>query len=95
MSCHSCEELFHFNLANINRVVENIMIMIMIIVSVIVILIIWQYRNDYSKYWHQFWDYRYGNCFTFNGGMDDEYHKQTTLKTNQPGSSAGKCKGDN
>ena len=52
------------------------------------------HRNDYSKYWHQFWDFRYGNCFTFNGGMDDEYQKQTILETRRSGSSGGMHKRD-
>ncbi|XP_020621667.1 amiloride-sensitive sodium channel subunit alpha-like [Orbicella faveolata] len=46
-------------------------------------------RKNYSKYWHHFWDYRYGNCFTFNGGMDDDKKNQTTLATHSTGPYGG------
>ena len=46
------------------------------------------YRN-YSKYWHHFWDYRYGNCFTFNGGIDDNGDNQKVLISHNTGPDGG------
>ena len=45
--------------------------------------------RNYSKYWFNFWDYRYGNCFTFNGGFDDNGNEQTILKTQSTGPFGG------
>ena len=46
------------------------------------------YRN-YSKYWHRLWDYRYGNCYTFNGGIDDNGDKQRVLSSHVTGPTGG------
>lgn len=48
------------------------------------------YRKNYSEYWNKFWDYRYGNCYTFNGGVDDDHNNQTVLETHNTGPSGGK-----
>ena len=49
------------------------------------------YRKNYSEYWNKFWDYRYGNCYTFNGGVDDDHNNQTVLETHNTGPSGGKA----
>ncbi|XP_022797297.1 degenerin deg-1-like [Stylophora pistillata] len=46
-------------------------------------------RENYSKYWNRFWDYRYGNCYTFNGGVDDDHNNQTILETHNTGPYGG------
>lgn len=46
-------------------------------------------RKNYSEYWNKFWDYRYGNCYTFNGGVDDDHNNQTVLETHNTGPSGG------
>ena len=48
------------------------------------------YRKNYSEYWNKFWDYRYGNCYTFNGGVNDDHNNQTVLETHNTGPSGGK-----
>ena len=42
-----------------------------------------------SKFWTQQWDYKYGNCFTFNGGSDKDGKPLRILKASKPGSSYG------
>ena len=49
------------------------------------------FRN-YSKFWSHFWDYRYGNCYEFNGGMDDNFNNQTILETHSTGPFGGKMR---
>ncbi|XP_068740274.1 amiloride-sensitive sodium channel subunit alpha-like [Montipora capricornis] len=48
-------------------------------------------RNFSSDVWKQFWHYKYGNCFVFNGGGDtqDSGAKVSILKSNKPGPSHG------
>lgn len=46
------------------------------------------YRN-YSRYWHHFWDYRFGNCFTFNGGVNDYGESQKVLISHNTGPNGG------
>ena len=46
------------------------------------------FRN-YSKYWHHLWDYRYGNCYTFNGGIDDNGDNQRVLSSHVTGPTGG------
>lgn len=41
-----------------------------LIFSYIKILIFYFYSN-YIKYWYIFWDFCFGNCFIFNGGISD------------------------
>ncbi|XP_029186299.2 amiloride-sensitive sodium channel subunit alpha-like [Acropora millepora] len=45
--------------------------------------------RNYSKFWTRFWDYRYGNCFDFNGGIGDNHTEQEILKTHNTGQSGG------
>ncbi|XP_078380361.1 epithelial sodium channel subunit alpha-like [Oculina patagonica] len=45
--------------------------------------------RNYSKYWRHLWDYRYGNCFTFNGGTDDNGKKQKGLSSHITGPTGG------
>lgn len=49
------------------------------------------FRN-YSKYWHFLWDYRYGNCYTFNGGINDEGEKKRVLQSYVTGPTGGNPK---
>ena len=46
------------------------------------------FRN-YSKYWNFLWDSRYGNCYTFNGGINDEGEKQRVLQSYVTGPTGG------
>ena len=41
------------------------------------------FRN-FSKYWYHFWDFRYGNCYIFNSGIN-----QTILETQTTGPFGG------
>lgn len=53
---------------------------------VAVIDIICYYRDgDMKKYWTHFWHRRYGNCFTFNKGMDATGSYVNVMNTSQPG----------
>lgn len=46
-------------------------------------------RRNYSKHWHNFWDFRFGNCFTFNGGLDDFGKPQKILHSHSTGPAGG------
>ena len=46
------------------------------------------FRN-YSRYWRHLWDYRYGNCYTFNGGVDDSGESQRVLNSHITGPTGG------
>ncbi|CAH3105581.1 unnamed protein product [Porites lobata] len=45
--------------------------------------------KNYSKYWNFLWDSRYGNCYTFNGGINDEGEKQRVLQSYVTGPTGG------
>ncbi|CAH3149507.1 unnamed protein product [Pocillopora meandrina] len=45
--------------------------------------------RNYSKHWHNFWDFRFGNCFTFNGGLDDFGKPQKILHSHSTGPAGG------
>ncbi|XP_073254651.1 epithelial sodium channel subunit gamma-like [Porites lutea] len=34
--------------------------------------------RNFSKYWYHFWDFRYGNCYIFNSGINQTIHKTQT-----------------
>ena len=38
-----------------------------------------------QKYWTHFWHTRYGNCYTFNKGMDGTGTHVDVMNTSQPG----------
>lgn len=56
--------------------------------SHITISILYPYSN-YTKYWHTFWDFRFGNCFTFNGGISDFGESQKVLHSFNTGPAGG------
>ena len=37
------------------------------------------------KYWTHFWHRRYGNCYTFNKGVDAAGNHVNVMNTSQPG----------
>ena len=41
------------------------------------------------KFWSQQWDYKYGNCFTFNGGSDEDGKPLRVLKATKAGPTNG------
>ena len=45
--------------------------------------------RKHSKYWTRSWNHKYGNCYTFNNGLDNNGRKLRTLKASQPGPSQG------
>ncbi|XP_022797294.1 amiloride-sensitive sodium channel subunit alpha-like [Stylophora pistillata] len=45
--------------------------------------------RNYSRYWRHFWDHRYGNCFTFNGGTDDDGEGQKVMISHITGPAGG------
>lgn len=42
-------------------------------------------EGDMRKYWTQFWHNRYGNCYTFNKGMDATGSKVDVMNSSQAG----------
>ena len=48
--------------------------------------------RNFSKFWSQQWNYKYGNCFTFNGGSDKDKQPLRVLKATKPGPTHGKVK---
>ena len=48
------------------------------------------FRRNISKYWSREWNYKYGNCFTFNRGIDEEGKPQRVFRATKPGPSQGK-----
>ena len=38
-----------------------------------------------QKYWTRFWHRRYGNCYTFNKGIDANGTRVDVMNTSQPG----------
>ena len=47
------------------------------------------FGRNLSKHWRWSWNYRYGNCFTFNDGMDDSEEPIKVLTSSKPGPSQG------
>lgn len=47
-------------------------------------------RRAYKRFWTHEWNYKYGNCFTFNSGVDENGKPLTVLQTTRPGPSSGK-----
>ena len=45
--------------------------------------------GNLSKFWSHQWNYKYGNCFTFNSGMDEDGKTLRILKATKPGPSQG------
>lgn len=45
--------------------------------------------GNISKYWSREWNYKYGNCFTFNRGIDEEGKPQRVFRATKPGPSQG------
>ncbi|XP_028411245.1 degenerin deg-1-like isoform X2 [Dendronephthya gigantea] len=45
--------------------------------------------GNLSKYWSQHWNYKYGNCYTFNPGINFHGENIGVLKTTKPGPSQG------
>ena len=54
--------------------------------------IVYIYRSNYSTFWYQRWHYKYGNCYTFNGGLDQDEQPIRVLSTSKPGPSQGDVK---
>ncbi|XP_078373784.1 epithelial sodium channel subunit alpha-like isoform X2 [Oculina patagonica] len=42
-------------------------------------------EGDMKKFWTQFWHNRYGNCYTFNKGLDANGSQMNVLNSSQPG----------
>ena len=49
-------------------------------------------RSNYSTFWYRRWHYKYGNCYTFNGGLDQDEQPIRVLSTSKPGPSQGDVK---
>jgi len=45
--------------------------------------------RNYSRFWRHLWDYRYGNCYTFNGGVTDDGEGQKVLQSHITGPTGG------
>lgn len=60
--------------------------------ATLLILTFFLHFRNYSNFWSRFWDYRYGNCYEFNGGKDDNYNDQAILETHSTGPFGGKAK---
>lgn len=48
------------------------------------------FQSDFKKYWKTEWNWRYGNCFTFNSGSLKDGKKIPVLTSNKPGPKYGK-----
>lgn len=47
-------------------------------------------KNGYfEKFWTQSWNWKFGNCFTFNAGANQSGHSLRILRTNMPGPNFG------
>ncbi|XP_028408123.1 degenerin deg-1-like [Dendronephthya gigantea] len=46
-------------------------------------------KGNLSKFWTESWNYRYGNCFTFNDGVDEKEAPLRVLQSSKPGPSQG------
>ncbi|XP_032232203.2 degenerin mec-4 [Nematostella vectensis] len=42
-------------------------------------------KGDFLKYWRPFWHWRYGNCYTFNQGVDVNGTELPSLASSKPG----------
>ncbi|XP_032235399.2 degenerin mec-4 isoform X2 [Nematostella vectensis] len=42
-------------------------------------------KGEFMKYWRSFWHFRYGNCYTFNQGLDKEGEEIIPLKSSNTG----------
>lgn len=54
------------------------------LLSIVLILENFLFFRNFSKYWSHFLDFRYGNCYTFNSGIN-----QTILDTQTTGPFGG------
>lgn len=45
--------------------------------------------GDFLKYWKQTWNWRYGNCYTFNSGATNKGRKTPVLTSTKPGPNYG------
>ena len=45
--------------------------------------------RNLSKFWTLRWNYKYGNCYTFNDGVDDQETPLRVLQSSKPGPSQG------
>ncbi|XP_068734788.1 degenerin del-1-like [Montipora capricornis] len=45
--------------------------------------------RNYSRFWRHLWDYRHGNCYTFNGGINDDGKPQKVLESHITGPTGG------
>ncbi|KAL9988145.1 hypothetical protein ACROYT_G002553 [Oculina patagonica] len=45
--------------------------------------------GDFLKYWKTTWNWRYGNCYTFNSGATDNFKKSPVLTSTKPGPKYG------
>ena len=50
------------------------------------------FRRNLSKFWTRRWDYKYGNCFTFNNGEEEDGTPLPVLKATKPGPAQGTTK---
>ncbi|CAB3999173.1 amiloride-sensitive sodium channel subunit alpha-like, partial [Paramuricea clavata] len=46
-------------------------------------------QGNLSVFWKWSWNYKYGNCYTFNDGIDDDKQPLRILKSSKPGPSQG------
>ncbi|XP_022781844.1 amiloride-sensitive sodium channel subunit gamma-2-like [Stylophora pistillata] len=45
--------------------------------------------GDFLKYWKRTWNWRYGNCYTFNSGAKEDGKKTPVLTSTKPGQKYG------
>lgn len=45
----------------------------------------------FKQYWSTSWNWRYGNCFTFNSGANQSGYRLPVFRTSKPGPNYGKC----
>lgn len=46
-------------------------------------------HSDFLKYWKRTWNWRYGNCYTFNSGATEDGKKTPVLTSTKPGPQYG------
>lgn len=46
-------------------------------------------EGDFLKYWKRTWNWRYGNCFSFNSGVTNDGKKAPALTSTKPGPKYG------
>ncbi|KAJ7385275.1 ligand-gated sodium channel [Desmophyllum pertusum] len=46
---------------------------------------IFSHHSDFLKFWKRTWNWRYGNCFTFNSGATDDGKRTPILTSTKPG----------